>query len=598
MCGIAGILTYRATGAPIRREELLRIRDAMTARGPDGAGLWMSDDARVGLGHRRLSIIDLSQAGAQPMASSDQRLHIVFNGEIYNYKQLRSQLEKKGYRFRSQSDTEVLLHLYAEHGVDMVQALRGMYAFAIWDSNKQALLLARDPLGIKPLYYADNGSTVRFASQVKALLQASDIDTRPDSAGYVGFFLWGSVPEPHTLYKGIHALPAGSTLWVSAAGRHQPTAFFNIAAALSIAESSHVFTQEERRENLRAALRDSVQHHLVADVPVGVFLSAGLDSTTLTALASESSSTSLHTITLGFHEFRDTENDETFLAQKIAALFHTTHSNRWISREDFQNERERFFKAMDQPTIDGLNTYFVSRAAVESGLKVAISGIGGDELFGGYPSFHEIPRTVKCLSPFKHFPACGRLFRRFSESWLKHMTSPKYASLFEYGGTYGGAYFLRRGFFMPWELPEILGDKITREGWETLRPLMRLEETVQGAISDRAKVSALEMTWYMRNQLLRDADWAGMAHSLEIRTPLADADLMRRIAPILTDVFPNKRDMARTPLTALPPEILARRKTGFSVPMRDWLMQEKRENHGERGLRGWAKQIMAMQPAA
>ncbi len=593
MCGIAGIFTYHADATPLDKDELLRIREAMITRGPDAAGLWISGDRRVGMAHRRLSIIDLSETGSQPMAGGEGKLRIVFNGEIYNYKTLRAELENKGYRFHSQSDTEVLLNLYADRGPDLVHALRGMYAFAIWDENKRGLLLARDPFGIKPLYYADDGNTFRFASQVKALLRSQKIDTRPNPAGHVGLFLWGSVPEPHTLYKGIHALPAGSTLWVSGSGSRQPAPFFNIAEALSAAHAARPVSREEGLEHLRAALLDSVRHHLVADVPVGVFLSAGLDSTTLTALAAESSSAPLHTVTLGFNEYRGTENDETILAGKVANHYRTAHHPHWVSREDFQNERERLLKAMDQPTIDGVNAYFVSKAAAESGLKVAISGLGGDELFGGYPSFREIPRMVKWLAPPHIVPGLGRLFRWVSAPVLKHLTSPKYASLLEYGGTYSGAYLLRRGLFMPWELPEILGDKITREGWEELKPLMRLDQTIRGAMSDRVKVSVLEMSGYMRNQLLRDADWAGMAHSLEIRVPLVDVELTRRIAPLLTETFPNKQDMARTPRVPLPLEILNRRKTGFAVPVREWIMQEGGRQRGERGLRGWAREVYA-----
>lgn len=593
MCGIAGILSRRQVGTPVNRDELLKIRDAMTARGPDDAGLWIAENGRVGLAHRRLSIIDLTETGVQPMASSDGRLRVVFNGEIYNYKQLRFDLQKKGYRFQSQSDTEVLLHLYADRGMDMMHALRGMYAFAIWDENKKGLLLARDPFGIKPLYFSGNGRTFRFASQVKALLLSPGVSRAPESAGHVGFYLWGSVPEPYTLYRGIRALPAGSTLWVDEMGDPVPKRFFSVADVLSIGGQGGPVHAAERQEQLRAALLDTMQHHLVADVPIGVFLSAGLDSTTLTALAVESSSSSLLTATLGFNEYRGTENDETVLAAKTANHYRTTHHTRWVSQGDFQNQRRQLLNAMDQPTIDGVNTYFISKVAAESGLRVAISGLGGDELFGGYPSFRDIPRMVKFLSPLNVIPGLGRLFRRVSAPTLKCLTSPKYASLLEYGGTYGGAYLLRRGLFMPWELPEILGDKITREGWEELQPLLRLEQTVHGVTSDRAKISTLEMSWYMRNQLLRDADWAGMAHSLEIRVPLVDTELLRRLAPIITGTFPDKQDMARAPRHALPSEILNRRKTGFSIPVCEWLMQGDDQRGGERGLRGWARGVYA-----
>src|SRR5215471_3585888 len=213
MCGIAAIFSYR-NGPPVSESELLAIRDRMTSRGPDGAGIWLSEDKSIGLAHRRLAILDLSEAGAQPMFNEAGTLGITFNGEIYNYLDLRTQLEKKGYSFKSGTDTEVLLDLYAEHGAGMLDYLRGMYAFAIWDDLKKGLFLARDPYGIKPLYYSDDGKTLRAASQVKALLAGGQIDTSPNPAGHTGFFLWGHIPDPHTLYRGIRALRAGHSMWI------------------------------------------------------------------------------------------------------------------------------------------------------------------------------------------------------------------------------------------------------------------------------------------------------------------------------------------------------------------------------------------------
>ena len=218
MCGIAAIFAYRGSSPGVEGGELRAIRDCMKSRGPDGEGEWFDSSRRVGLGHRRRAISDLSPGGAQPMLLPERQLTITFNGEIYNYRELRAALEQKGHVFRSTSDTEVLLRLYAERGEAMVDELRGMYAFAIWDGARQGLFLARDPFGIKPLYYADNGKTFRLASQVKALLAGGQIDTSPEPAGHVGFFLWGHVPEPYTLYRGIHSLPAGTTLWVDQRG--------------------------------------------------------------------------------------------------------------------------------------------------------------------------------------------------------------------------------------------------------------------------------------------------------------------------------------------------------------------------------------------
>ena len=399
MCGIAGIFSYRAEASAVDVAALVRVRDHMARRGPDGAGLWISSDRRIGLAHRRLAIIDLSEAGAQPMASTDGRLQIVFNGEIYNYRELRADLEAKGHVFRSQSDTEVLLHLYAEHGEDMVHRLRGMYAFAIWDGAREGLFLARDPFGIKPLYYYDNGRQFFFASQVKALLAHGGLGLSPEAAGYTGFLLWGFVPEPYTLYKDVFALPAGTALWVTERGPGAPRPFFDIARIVAEAEQEPaMLTPEETHEALRSAVLDSVKHHLIADVPVGVFLSAGLDSTTLTALAAEQQA-DLRTFTLGFREYQGREQDEVPLAEAVARQYGTRHVTRWIDKKEFQEDRDALFSAMDQPSINGVNSYFVSKAAA------------GDRSEGGYFRARR-RRVVRRLSLVPASPDAGSLSRR------------------------------------------------------------------------------------------------------------------------------------------------------------------------------------------
>lgn len=596
MCGIAGIFAYKSGSPPVDRVELLRVRETMFARGPDGAGLWISLDGKVGLANRRLAIIDLSPAGDQPMFTADGSLSVVFNGEIYNYQALRASLEQKGYLFRSNSDTEILLHLYSDKSVEMVQDLRGMYAFALWDSRKRGLFLARDPLGIKPLYYTDDSHSFRFASQVKALLKGGNIDISPEPAGHVGFFLLGYVPEPYTLYKGIRSLPAGSALWVDESGRSSSIrTFYNVSEELrDDKEAMREISREEVQAQLRAALVDSVGHHLVADVPVGVFLSSGLDSTTITALASKIAPENLRTITLGFQEYRGTLTDETLLADRVGEMYRSIHQTHWISREDFSTHLSSIMEAMDQPSIDGINTYFVSRAAAESGLKVALSGLGGDELFAGYPSFKDMPRIVRAAALMRGFPAIGKAFRVVFTPVLKNRTSTKYAGLFEYGHSYGGAYLLRRGLYMPWELPEILDGEMVREGWKELQLLTRLKQTVRRINVERQKVAALELKWYMRNQLLRDSDWAGMAHSIEIRVPFVDIGLLRMLRPLLnSDHPPSKLDMARTAVPPLPKEVLKRPKTGFGIPVREWSEKAVTGYPNERGLRGWARSVYA-----
>jgi asparagine synthase (glutamine-hydrolysing) len=592
MCGIAAIFAYDTDAAAVDADELVRVRDWMKTRGPDGAGVWIEPRGRVGLGHRRLAIVDLTPSGAQPMQLAERPLAVVFNGEIYNHRELRAELEARGHRFVSRSDTEVLLRLYAEQGDAMVTALRGMFAFALWDGEKRGLLLARDPFGIKPLYFADDGRTVRAASQVRALLAGGGVARDPDPAGHVGFFLWGHVPEPHTLYRAIRAVPAGTTLWWNERGARREKVFCSIPRVWREAENPSA----TRPPDWSGALRDSVRQHLLADVPVGVFLSSGLDSTTLTTLASEQGG-ELRTVTLGFEEFRGTPNDETPLAERLAAELGTSHQTVWISRADFQAHTEGLFAAMDQPSTDGVNTYFVSLAAARASLKAALSGLGGDELFGGYPSFHQVPRAVRALQWLRPGNMLGQVFRALSAPVLRRFTSPKYAGLFEYGGGYGGAYLLRRGLFMPWELPELLDGDLVRAGWTELQPLARLEETIRDVDSPRAKISCLELCWYMRHQLLRDSDWAGMAHSLEIRVPFLDLPLLRALAgSVLNGAAPTKRDLAGVTTRRLPPEIVRRPKTGFQTPLSTWILETNNRTRSvarrrNRGLRGWAQEV-------
>ena len=315
MCGIAGHFAYRADSPPVDREVLIRTRDHMRSRGPDDEGIWLDEAERIGLAHRRLAIIDLSAGGKQPMVLDDGRCVIAFNGEIYNFRQLRRALEAAGRRFRTESDTEVVLQLYDRDGPAMVERLRGMFALAIWDAPRRGLLLARDGFGIKPLYYADTGGTLRFASQVKALLAGGGVDTAPSPAGRAGFFVWGCVPEPWTLFEHIRCLPAGSTMWVDKGGPRPPACYFDVGAELArAAEAPRACTHEQ----LRAAVVDTVRHHLVADVPVGAFLSAGLDSATVVAHAAELGTAAPRSVTLVFDAFEGTRFDEARGAADIA----------------------------------------------------------------------------------------------------------------------------------------------------------------------------------------------------------------------------------------------------------------------------------------
>ncbi len=581
MCGIAGIFAYRDEAAPISSAELRAIREHMKERGPDGAGEWVSVDQRIGFGHRRLAIVDLTSAGAQPMASHDGRFIIVFNGEIYNYRELRSELVRSGAIIRSQSDTEVLLELYRRYGEAMCSRLRGMYAFAIWDVVDQRLYLARDPFGIKPLYVHDDGRTLRFASQVKALLAGGAIPPVIDPSAEAAYWVWGHVPEPATLYSNIVSLEAGNWLTLGRTGVRTTGTFESVAHLL------RGLSEHQEVPNLRAVLLDSVRHHLAADVPVGLFLSSGIDSSVLAALATDVGS-NLQTVTLGFEEFRGTPDDETVLAEETARQYGTRHQTIWVQKHEFDEQFSAFMHHMDQPTTDGLNTWFVARAAAQAGLKVAISGLGGDEFFGGYRSFRQIPQIRSAVRAFGLTPQSGRHMRRVMSPMMKLVAgrvvnAPKLASLFEYGSSWENAYLLRRALRMPWEL----------RGAPVKAPV--LSPDVFG-LSPHAIIAYLESTHYMRGQLLRDADWAGMAHSVEIRVPLVDIEVVRAVGVKARTGTPwSKQDLMAT-ATGLPRSLTGRAKTGFSVPLRAWGVAD----HGRdgRGLRFWQARVLSEQTAS
>ena len=576
MCGIAGIHAYLDVSPRVDRGEIVRMNERMKPRGPDGSGLWVSDDGRTGFGHLRLAIIDLSEGGAQPMHASDGRLTITFNGEIYNYRELKADLQAKGRRFRSESDTEVLLQLYDEYGADMVRRLRGMFAFGLWDAGTRTLLLARDPLGIKPLYWADDGWTLRFASQAKALLAGGAVSRDPDPAGIVGFHLFGSVPEPFTVWRGIHTLPAGTTLTVDATGPGTPQPYYDVAAAL--AERARRASQDDARAQLAEAVRDSVRHHLVADVPVAVFLSAGLDSGALLGTMAALGVRDITAVTLAFAEFKGLAQDEAPLAAEVAARYGARQIVRTVDRAEFERDLPALLDAMDLPTIDGINTWFVAKAAREAGIKVALSGLGADECFGGYPSFADVPRSVHWLRPVSWLPGLGALARRgLSAARAAGLAlHPKAPGVLQYGGDWAGAYLLRRGVYMPWELGEVLDPALVEEGLRRLAPLSRIADALRAGapLGDFDRVAALETALYMRNQLLRDADWAGMSHSVEIRVPYVDPFFLAALPPGTALAAMNAKDaVADVPAQPLPDAVRHRPKTGFSTPVGRWLRE-------------------------
>jgi len=608
MCGLVTYFNYAREAPALDIPSLVRVRDAMAVRGPDAKGQWISDGGQVAMGHRRLSIIDLSDRADQPMRSTDGELAIVFNGEIYNYAELRNEL-KAGYSFSTHSDTEVVLAAYRADPESFMDTLEGMYAFVIWDAPRKRIVAARDPYGIKPLYYADDGRTLRIASQVRALRQCAEVSGELDPEAAYGFFCWGYVPEPRTLFRSIRSLPAGHRMVVEEGGRACISSFADVASAFEVPPTRA--DPEEAAAGIADALHRSIKRHLVADVPVGVFLSAGIDSTTLASELTALSPTPPQAVTLEFTEYAGTAHDEGSLARTVAGELGIPHHTEGLDERAFFEQLEPALANMDQPSVDGINTYFASLAAKNAGLKTVVSGVGGDELFAGYDIFRELPRwhalrrmlpTLRPLGPV--IRASVGLMRSFD--WGRRRIPPKLAGIAETSADMRDLYTLRRGLFLPHEarrlVHEITGLEIDRDLHPT--DVLQWHDGWSGKPNYK-NIAAAESTLYLRNQLLRDSDWASMAHSLELRTPLVDYKLLCETAPLLAGLPGVSKALlrSRVPRT-YDHAVRERRKTGFNTPVDDWIGRsglmdaQPREGRSsrdwsrfvfERYLEGWAR---------
>ncbi len=572
MCGICGIAGEQTGAAePVLR----RMIAAMHHRGPDDSGSLLAP--RLALGSRRLSIIDLP-GGHQPIANEDGCVLVVFNGEISNFRELRRELEGLGHRFRTQSDTETIVHAYETWREDCACHLDGMFAFAVAefaDAERQhplRLLLARDRLGIKPLYYAICGGRLFFASEVRALLAGGGIEARVAPEGLGCYLLFGSLSEPSTLIEGVHSLPPGYQLELKldeAIQAADPQPYWTLADAARARHENPPASAEEAARETRSRIDAAVRSHLVADVPLGVFLSSGMDSTALAALASRESD-AVRTFTLVFDEEGYSEGNQ---AGETARRFGTRHQQSLLTGEEALAAHEKALFSLDLPSMDGINTYFVSRAARQAGLKVALSGLGGDELFGGYETFVSGPlaaRVARRLPGAAGRPA-GRLLESSASVLGRHDRGRKLASLLRDPGQFPHPYFFTRLLFPPDEVKKLmpLGAGFAGSEWR--------EATVR-AVADAdefSQISQLEIRGYMVNTLLRDTDAMSMAHSLEVRVPLLDRELVEYVVSLPTR-WKAKRGAAKPLLAAamgdlLPREVTAASKRTFTLPWERWL---------------------------
>ncbi len=571
MCGIVGAWV-RGKSAEAVLDAVARGTQALAHRGPDGAGVLQipssMSESVVAFGHRRLAIIDLSAAGRQPMRDPLTGNWIVYNGEVYNFRELRRELEACGCRFHSGTDTEVILQAYRVWGQASVERLRGMFAFAIWDARRAELFFARDRLGIKPLYYSYTDGDLLFASELRALLAMNLAERKLNFAALNSFLMFGAVQDPLTMIEGVASLPAAHTLTVSAATDITLREYWEVP--LDAAEQ----TPESATEAVGERLADAVRSRLVSDVPLGVFLSGGIDSSALTMLMRRSSPDTVKAFTIGF---TDKLFDEAAQAGETALSLGVEHHPILLTEANMLASCRESVAALDQPSLDGINTFHVSRAVRSAGATVALSGLGGDEVFCGYSHFRTVPRLERFTEGWRTLPSGAR--RVVAQFLHKHSGSDRALKLRallldDYG--FAHPYFLARALFLPSQIAGILEpDVITRIADNEWAKRLQVVLQRAGKLDAINRVSYLELKNYIPNTLLRDADVMSMRHSLEVRVPFLDHLLIETVlrlpGRIKLDARQQKPLLVRSLPEELPAGVASAPKRGFTLPFEVWL---------------------------
>ena len=559
MCGIAGVLTADRDAASLDAP-VDAMRRAVRHRGPDDEGTWRSQNGHAIFAHTRLAILDLTAAGHQPMSTADGRYSISFNGEILNFQELRRSLERRGVEFRTRCDTEVILRAYEADGPACIASLRGMFAFAVWDEHEHTCLLARDRFGIKPLYYHYAAGRLTFASEVKALIASGMVPCKLDPDGLFGYFVTGTVPEPCTLLRDVKCLEAGSyVIWKN--GSLTSRKYWELSFEAASDDGDPI-------GRVRSALLDSVEHHFISDAPVGVFLSGGVDSSALVALASKNSDRDLRTFAIAFPGWAD---DEGGVARRTAAHFGTQHTEWAIDASSGMELFRGFLQASDQPSIDGLNTFAVSKVAREHGMKVVLSGLGGDELFAGYKTFDDVPRLSALNRGLSY---TGPLRTAIGEG-LQRIADPRWRRLGDVltqPPDLEHAYTMFRGIFTRAEAEALVRSYVADA---PSRPCHSEDDIDVSDPTPRDAISRLELSRYMRNQPLRDSDTMSMAWGLELRVPFLDGPLVDTLSSIPASVrLQPRKGLLLQAVPELPDWVTSQPKRGFLFPFERWLGDE------------------------
>lgn len=573
MCGIAGILHFNRQ--PVDREEILCVTNAMQHRGPDAASCLAENE--IALGHRRLSIIDLSEAANQPFTDNSERYVMVYNGELYNFMDVKPLLP--GYQYRTSGDTEVLIAAFAKWGPDCIRHFKGMFAFAIWDRQEKELTLMRDRLGVKPLYYYIDNERLIFASEIRAILSTGRVKKKVNRAALQELFSYQSIGHPFSAIENIHQLQAGTWMRVKN-GKAETTVYWDVTAGTE----SNIDLNDTAAigKHIRQLLTKSVERRLVSDVPVGAFLSGGIDSSAVVGLMAETSTATPNTFTIGFTE---REFDESPYAAVIAKKFNTHHTNLLLKPTVFLDELENAVDAMDTPSADGINTYVVSKAIRQAGITVALSGVGGDELFAGYPFFRQYLQLRNSKNWYKGtgllrkmvaaIVAGGSSNRKKRIRQIITAPSPD----IEY------TYPVSRQILSPGLIRELTSFKDFNTTHTALFQQLSSKHDAIARFPLLSQVSIADYLGYTQHTLLKDTDQMSMAVSLEVREPFFDHELIEFVLAVPDKVkFPvyPKSLLVQSLGSLLPDEIVHRKKQGFVFPWSEWMKKELRSFCDER----------------
>lgn len=563
MCRIAGIFDPLI---PNLSQEIVKMRDAMKHGGPDDEGIYVDNEFPLALGHRRLSIIDLSADGHQPMSDLDGKLQITYNGEIYNYLEIKKELVAKGYQVKTKTDTEVILLAYQEWGTDCFAKFNGMFAIAIFDKQKKELILARDHAGIKPLYLYHDNKSIYFSSEIRGFKAVSKVwEENPESKIYLMAF--GYLPEPITTLKNVKPLPKGTSLKINLR-----TMKFEYKRFNKFIFSNTITNLSDATQLIKTTLEKAVERHLIADAPIGLFLSGGIDSSLLTLLAQPFKKDNLHTLSIIFD---DKKFSEKYWQDLIIKQTGAKHNFFLINDTNFKDSLPDILKAMDQPSADGINSYFICKYAKEVGLTAVLSGLGADELLGGYLSF----RSADKFKYTKYIPS-------FLFAAAELIPKDKYKKIvYLQRKDEVGQYLFNRGFFSPRDIATYLD-----EDFSTIKNVLnnfKLDEDIS-MLDSGNKCTYLESNLYMQGQLLKDIDCMSMWHSVEVRVPFLDKEFIKAVYSIDNNLkFGNRQGkylLIEAFKDILPRQILDRSKRGFVFPLEKWMNEIQPENSNKRAL--------------